>query len=332
MTTTTTTATDSPPSAPTRKSRQLIAVLLGVPVIIVTLLSVIVGPIVNSGPSDLPVAIAGPPPATTAISNNLNTARPGAFEVTTFDSAEAATDAVKNREAVGAITVTQDGVTVVKASGAGMPYTAVLDGVAAQLQQSGQKVTVTDVAPLPDTDPSGMSLNALALPLTMGAIIPGVLLTLIVRGHPLRRMAIATGIAVIAGFGAATVMQYGFGTIEGNFWLTGLAISAGVLAGSSLTVGLGAFFGQPGVGLGALLMLFVANPLSGMATGPQWLPSPWGDVGQLLPVGAAGTAIRSAAYFDGAGAGAAWVVLSVWIAVGASLAALGVARHLRSTD
>ena len=48
-------------------------------------------------------------------------------------------------------------------------------------------------------------------------------------------------------------------------------------------------------------MLFISNPISGLATGPQWLPHPWGTIGQFLPVGAAGTALRSVAYFDGRG-------------------------------
>lgn len=28
--------------------------------------------------------------------------------------------------------------------------------------------------------------------------------------------------------------------------------------------------------------MFVANPLSGLASGPQWLTGIWGEVGQLL--------------------------------------------------
>ena len=58
------------------------------------------------------------------------------------------------------------------------------------------------------------------------------------------------------------------------------------IAAISLTVlGLNSLLGLAGIGLGAVLMLFVANPLSGLATGAAWLPSPWGTLGQYLPLG-----------------------------------------------
>ena len=47
-------------------------------------------------------------------------------------------------------------------------------------------------------------------------------------------------------------------------------------------------------------------------------------------VGAAGSAIRSAAYFDGGGSAGAWLVLAAWALCGIVLAWLGAART-RST-
>lgn len=66
-------------------------------------------------------------------------------------------------------------------------------------------------------------------------------------------------------------------------------------------------------------MMFIANPLSGMATGWQWLPSPWGFIGQLLPIGSSGTLIRSVAFFDGEGIGMPLSVLFNWVIVGVAL-------------
>lgn len=62
------------------------------------------------------------------------------------------------------------------------------------------------------------------------------------------------------------------------------------------------------------------------------LPRVWAVLGQSLPIGATGTALRSAAFFAdgavvGAGAGAAFAVLGAWIAVGYALVAVGAARH-----
>ena len=83
----------------------------------------------------------------------------------------------------------------------------------------------------------------------------------------------------------------------------------------------------------AHLFLFISNPLSGIATGPQWLPAPWGEIGQLMPIGAAGTAMRSAVFFNGAGAGRAVIVLTCWALAGLVMSALGArltARHERT--
>ena len=115
-------------------------------------------------------------------------------------------------------------------------------------------------------------------------------------------------------------------TSDGNVLLVSAAVAAGIAAVSATVVGLGLLLGPAGIGLGAVLMLFVSNPISGLATGPAWLPQPWGEIGQYLPIGAAGTAMRSAAYFDGGGATQAWIVLACWI-VGGILLAVGGARR-----
>lgn len=57
------------------------------------------------------------------------------------------------------------------------------------------------------------------------------------------------------------------------------------------------------------------------------LPSGWGTAGQLLPPGALGTALRSTAYFDGAGSAMAFVVLICWLVAGLLLLGVGAARH-----
>lgn len=54
---------------------------------------------------------------------------------------------------------------------------------------------------------------------------------------------------------------------------------------------------------GRLVLLFLANPQARLATGRGACPQPWGAIGQILPIGAAGTAIRSAAFYDAPAAG-----------------------------
>jgi hypothetical protein len=90
--------------------------------------------------------------------------------------------------------------------------------------------------------------------------------------------------------------------------------------------GLAAVLGPPGIGLGAIVVFLVGNALSGVSAAPELLPQPWGEVGQWLPAGAGGTLLRSVAYFDGAGGGAALAVLSGYAVVGLLLVAVGRAK------
>ncbi|MFJ9033422.1 hypothetical protein ACIRQP_33920 [Streptomyces sp. NPDC102274] len=80
----------------------------------------------------------------------------------------------------------------------------------------------------------------------------------------------------------AVVLQYGFGTIDGAYWPAALGLSLGMAAISLPFLGFAALLGPAGLGLGATLMLFLGNPLSGIAAGPAYLPDGWGDVGRLL--------------------------------------------------
>ena len=70
------------------------------------------------------------------------------------------------------------------------------------------------------------------------------------------------------------------------------------------------------MGIGAVLTIFLANPLSGLSTGPWLLPSGWSTLGQWMPIGATGHLVRSLSFFDGNGSGAAWWVLALWIVTG----------------
>ncbi|QYC41991.1 hypothetical protein Nocox_21935 [Nonomuraea coxensis DSM 45129] len=62
-------------------------------------------------------------------------------------------------------------------------------------------------------------------------------------------------------------------------------------------------------------MMFVGNPLSGMA-GPYWLPAGWAALGQLQPPGASGSLVRALSFFDGTGAGAPALTLGLWVLAG----------------
>jgi hypothetical protein len=95
------------------------------------------------------------------------------------------------------------------------------------------------------------------------------------------------------------------------------------LAVAGTVAGLGALLDRAGLALGALLVFLVGNALSGVSSAAELLPQPWGAVGQLLPIGAGSTMLRSVAYFDGHGSVAAATVLTAYAVVGLILVVAG---------
>ena len=92
-------------------------------------------------------------------------------------------------------------------------------------------------------------------------------------------------------------------------------------------LGLGSLFGRVGLAIGALLALLLGNPLSGLTSAPQLLPTGWGAFGQWLPQGANATLLRSTAFFGGSGATMAIAVLTGWALAGAALIAIAAVRN-----
>lgn len=304
-------------------NRKLIGVVVALAAAVALMVLAFAAPAVNSGAEDLPLALGGPAEATGQVTAALEQQSPGAFEITAHDSPDAAVQAVKDRDAIGAITVSTDGVTIVTASAAGAPYATLLKGLGAGMAANGQQVSYQEVAPYTDDDPTGAGMTAIALPLIFGGMASAVVLSTLFPGaRPSTRILASLGFSVLAGLAITAILQFGFGSLAGSYWLTSLSVGMGIAAVSLVVLGLESLLGYAGLGIGAILMLFVANPLAGIATGPHWLPHPWGALGQLLPIGAAGTAVRSMSFFDGRGAQQALLVLSAWIVVGLVLCLL----------
>lgn len=184
-----------------------------------------------------------------------------------------------------------------------------------------------DVAPLTSDDPNGSGVAALALPLALGGTLSAVALATMFRRSRTRRIVGSLAFSMVAGLAATVLLRFVLGTVDGAFWGTSAAVGLGIAAISLTVLGLESLLGYVGIGVGALTMVFVANPLSGIASGSAWLPQPWGDIGQFLPIGAAGTLIRSTAFFDGAGSVNALLVLGGWVILGLSLLAMSTRRH-----
>jgi hypothetical protein len=277
-------------------------------------------PAQKAAPHDLPVIVAGSTQATTAVADRLRTNRPGAFEIYTVPDAAAADAALRDRSAYAAFVVEPTGVSLHVASAAS-PTVSTLLSQAAQPMGNGRPVAVTDVVATPADDPRGAGLSAAFLPLLLTSLGCGVALLFLVRSHPVRVVGQVV-FAVLAG-GIAAGAMHGIGVLTGSYLATAGAIALLALAVSATVAGLGAAIGKPGIGLGALLVFFSGNPISGLAAAPEMLPAPWGTIGRFLPPGAGVSLLRSVAFFHGASAAQPLWILINWAAAGLMLTAIG---------
>ncbi|MDH3047824.1 ABC transporter permease [Gordonia alkanivorans] len=315
----------------------LVGLTAGLGVILVLLLMVFILPSLKSGAHDLRVGVVGAPAAVSSFERSLATAAPDAYEPQRYDSEAGLRDAIEHREVVGGFVVDEAGVHTLVASAGSASISGSLTGTAQAVgQATGEKVTVEDVVPLPEGDPTGIGIGGLAFPLVFGGIVPVVAFRKI---FPRSNGWYLTGLITFSAVGGvivASTLTFGFGSIDAGLWSTGFwavagSIALGVAALAIPLAGLQNAFGAKGFTIGAMVMMFLGNPLAGIAGSAAWLPSGLGTVGQILPPGAAGTLVRSAAYFGGAAGLTAGLTLATWIVVGLVLFVTGMRRAAVST-
>ncbi|PKZ65857.1 hypothetical protein CYJ73_09935 [Gordonia terrae] len=311
--------------------RLVAAMIVGIPALVVAIAAMFVSLAVDPEPHQAPLGLVAPPPAATAIESALaERAGADAFVVERFTDADDARAAIERRDLVGAIAVGPDGVTVLTAE-AGSPVLAqVVAGVGNGIATAqGLPVTVDSVVPTPETDARGTGFAAGLLPLLIAGMALGGAAAVGLRGRVAMQVTLAVLGPLVAGFGFAATWSW-LGVIDGGIGTVGLAAALMIGAITWFTVGAGSLLGTAGVGVSALVMVLISNPLSGLASSPYLLPAPWGTIGQWLPPGAGGTLLRSVAYFPAAGIAGTVAVLAGWVAVGAGLLALGTVRARRA--
>lgn len=290
---------------------------------------------------NLPVSISGSAASVTALKGTLAEKAPGTFDFVEASDRADAISQIETRETYGAIILADTPTTapeVLTAPAGSAAATQLLTGVATQLQahitQTAKAagittpltVTVTPVVPLSAADPAGTGLTAAAFPLTLGGTLGGILISFLVVG-PIRRLLALAGFAVSVGLVLAFVLQTWFEYIQGDFLLNAAAFGLSILATSAFIVGCTSLLGSRGIAIGAVLTLFVGNPLSAAAVPWQFLTEPWGAIGQFFVPGASNTLLRTLSYFPNADPSGQWWILASWVALGVALTLTG---HYRS--
>lgn len=192
--------------------------------------------------------------------------------------------------------------------------------------QALPEVKITDVVPLSEHDPRGTGLAVAGLPLAMGGMIGGVLISLLVSGTWRRLVAIAA-YGIVAGLAIAGILQGWFQILQNDYWVNAGAIGLGIVATAATIVGLNSLMGRAGIALGAVITLFIGNPISSLAQPKEFLPGAWGEIGQYFVPGASGTLLRDLSYFPDASLAQPIWVLVAWTLVGAVLIMVGRYRN-----
>lgn len=311
-------------------NRRLVAVVLLVPVVVALALWAFAWPAARMAPRDLPLGVAGSAPAADQLAQQFER-RDGAFEIHRYDSEAAARTAIKDRSVYGAVVVTPKGPELLTASAAGPVVAQLLSEAVTASAPAGTAVPVTDVVAAPAADPRGSVLGASILPLAIAGVAAGSAVTLLrLRGG--RAATALLGVAALVGIIAAALTDSWLGVITGGWWAEAGTLGLTVLAIGATVAGLAALIGPAGIGLGALLMVLVGNPFSGVTSAPELLPRPVGTLGQWLPPGAGGSLLRSVAFFDGRAAGGAALTLALWAVLGLTAVIIGGRRRAPAPD
>jgi hypothetical protein len=196
--------------------------------------------------------------------------------------------------------------------------------------QGRPAVRVTDVKPLPPTDPNGTAAFYAVIAWMFGGYIGATLIGLI--GTPrssstqraAARIGALAGFSVVAGILCVVMLRASFGVFSGHVIAICAIGALTVFASGAATAGIQAAAGPAGTGFVILVFVILGNSASGGPFARPLLPGFWRTIGGVLPPAASVDLSRSALFFDGARITGPILVLVFWAAIGTLLAlALG---------
>ncbi|MGW0035232.1 ABC transporter permease [Gordonia sp. NPDC003376] len=309
---------DTTPSASAAVWGRASALAILIPVVFALVAAGFVALAVKAGPHDLPVGVVAPAPITEQVVAGIEqNAGDQAVAVRTYDTRADARAAIADRSVSGALVIDRTGVTALTADAGSSAVSTAITAMGKGLAEAqGVDFHVDGVVPAPSGDPRGTGVAAGLFPMIIVGLALGISICLTLRGRLTVQLSALVLGPLAAGLGFALVWQW-LGVIDARMVAVWSVLSLAVAAIAWFAFGVGYLFGVPGIAVGAVVMMLLANPLSGAASSPYLLPAPWGAIGQWFPPGAGATLARSVAFFPTAGIGGQVAVLVGWVVVGA---------------
>jgi hypothetical protein len=270
----------------------------------------------------LDVGVVGTPAQAARLQAVLDEHGRGAFDVRRYDAEDQARAALLDTDVHGVLVPGPVRARVLVADALGAAPTEAVTG--ALRSAAAAPATVEDLRPLPASDRRGLSSLFTMIGTLIPSLVFGVLLSVFGRALPARvRWAAVVAYAALAGVVVAFNVEVLVGAFEGDFLGIAAVIALLALAVSAAAHGLGHLGGERGIVLAILLLMLLGVSSAGGAVTYQLEPGFYGAVSQLLPPGAALTAVRNVAYFDWAATLAPLLVLGAWAVGGLTLGLLG---------
>jgi hypothetical protein len=189
---------------------------------------------------------------------------------------------------------------------------------------------VTDVKPLPASDPNGTSAFYAVVAWMFGGYIASTLIGMLgtprssSRKRAAARIAALAKFAVLGGILSVLLLRACFGVFSGHVVALSAIAVLTIFASGAATAGIQAAAGPAGTALVILIFVILGNSASGGPFARPLLPGFWRTIGGVLPPGASVDLARSTLYFNGARITGPITVLAIWAALGTLLAlALG---------
>jgi hypothetical protein len=315
------------PSAANNPPRAAVAVVLVVALVLMLAFAFFyVGAFHDPAPHHVPLAVVGSAAATAQLDS-----LPGdPLDARPVSSRREALSQIRDREVYGAYDASTNRLFVASAANraTALALEAIFQRVAAA--RGGNAVQVTDVKPLPSSDPNGTALFYAVIAWVFGGYIGSTLIGLLgsPRDSSSRRAAERIGAlalyALCAGILSVVLLRVSFDVLSTNLVaLFGIATLT-IFASGAATAGIQAAAGPTGTALVILLFVILGNSASGGPFARPLLPGFWRTIGGVLPPGASVDLTRSALFFSGQRIAGPLAVLAVWGVAGTLLAlALG---------
>jgi hypothetical protein len=306
-------------------ARAVARIVLGGLVLLFAFTAVYVAAFHAPRPKGLDVGVVGTRAQAAAAQSALDGADRGGFDVRRYDTEPRARAGLLDTD-VHAVLVpgpTGDRVLVAQAQGA-VPTQAAGDALRGVAARSHTAAAVEDLRPLPASDSRGLSSLFTVIGTLIPSVVFGVLLSVFGRRYAASvRWTAVVAYAVLAGVVVAFNVDVLVGALSGDF--AGIAVVAGLLAlaVSAAAHGLGHLGGPVGIVLAIATLILLGMSAAGGAVTYEFEPGFYGALSQLLPPGAALTAVRNVHYFDWASTLVPLIVLGAWAFGGLVLGLLG---------